>query len=389
VAVALTRGVPVRGRVTEGAGGKTVAGARVDFWAKGLKLPEGVRRPRHVQTGADGVFRALLPPASWHLLVNAAKPDYVFQKIAVDKVVDGKVAGKEDRYFRPDAWHALDLKPGTGAQEVVIRLERAPLLRGRVVGPDGKPVAAARLLAVSSTPVPAGASPDGTNQFLRRVSLDLTGTPGAFRQWMIGPAPSESPPGAVEIRDGTFSLPAHDPEGTYRLFFLGADGKLGGITQVQAKQARGEPVTVHLAPCGSARARFVDAMGKPAADHQVEVQLLVSPRTQAAPAAGTADAVRNRIDLLLSDGWELDREVPDAVTLRAFLPIIRKGGPRTDAEGRLTLPGLIPGAAYRISGVVGGTREFRVEAGQAIDLGELRLPPTKEAPKAKAAPAGK
>jgi hypothetical protein len=313
----------------------------------------------------------------------------VFQKIAVDKVVDGKAEGKEDRYFRPDGWHALDLKPGAGAQEVVIRLLRAPLLRGRVVGPDGKPVAAARLLAVSSTPAPGGGSPDETNQFLRRVSLDLTGTPGAFRQWMIGQAPSASPPGAVEIRDGTFALPAHDPEGTYRLFFLGADGKLGGITQVQAEQAGGEPVTVRLAPCGSALARFVDAKGKPAADHEVQVQLLLNPRTQAARAAGTADAVRKRIDLLLSDGWELDLAVPDVVALKAFLPIIRKGGPRTDAEGLLTVPGLIPGAGYRISGVEGGPREFRVEAGQAIDLGELRLPAPKEAPGPKAAPASK
>src|SRR5262249_44320559 len=155
------------------------AGGGVDFWSKGLKLPEGVRHPRAVHTAADGTFAALLPPGSWHLLVNGPEPVYLYHPIAIDKLTgeavrkvetapradkakpskaeqgeqkvsrvfealfdwisaDGSDPGHQGR-FSPDAWLALDLKAGVGPREVTVTLRRAPLLRGQVVGPDGKP----------------------------------------------------------------------------------------------------------------------------------------------------------------------------------------------------------------------------------------------------------
>jgi hypothetical protein len=86
--IQMPRGVPLRGRVTES--GKPIAGARVDFWSKALQLPEGVRLPRSVKTGADGAFVALLPPAVWHVLVNSANSDYLCQKVPADKLTDGR-----------------------------------------------------------------------------------------------------------------------------------------------------------------------------------------------------------------------------------------------------------------------------------------------------------
>jgi hypothetical protein len=51
----------------------------------------------------------------------------------------------------------------------------------------------------------------------------------------------------------------------------------------------------------------------------------------------------------------------------------------TDAEGRITLPALIPGATYRIERIEKGNsvvdKEFTVEGSAAIDLGEITVAP--------------
>lgn len=48
-------------------------------------------------------------------------------------------------------------------------------------------------------------------------------------------------------------------------------------------------------------------------------------------------------------------------------------GPRTDAEGKIILPCLVPGANYRISQLDGKARDFTVEPGQTVDLGDVRV----------------
>jgi beta-lactamase regulating signal transducer with metallopeptidase domain len=390
--IPLTRGVPVRGKVTEAGSGQRVAAARVDFWAKGLKLPEGVRHPRYVMTGKDGGFRALLPPGSWHLLVNAARPDYVYQKISLDKLVEDEARqpppdakNRKEQFFRPDGWAALDLKTGEAAREVEVRVQRAPLLRGRVVGPDGEVVAKARMVYYPGPPAPPAGGRAWEEEYLRRLSLDLTGRVNINDvAWHAGPAPAPRP-GPVELRDGTFTLTANNPEGTYRLYFLGADGKLGGTAQLQGKQAGSEPVTVRLAPCGTATARFLDAKGQPAADYRPQVQLVLAPRTKPAPKAETPQRIELLIDWI--DGPNVARpRVPRTVMLKDLDPTRYGDRFRTDAEGRVTLPALIPGATYRIHELQGSLRDFRVEAGQPVDLGDLRLPPPPPAQPAPTAP---
>jgi hypothetical protein len=48
-------------------------------------------------------------------------------------------------------------------------------------------------------------------------------------------------------------------------------------------------------------------------------------------------------------------------------------GPRTDAEGRITLPNLVPGATYRISKFDGKAKDFTVEPGKKLDLGDIAV----------------
>jgi RNA polymerase sigma factor (sigma-70 family) len=372
VNLTLVRGVHVRGRVTEAPGGKAVAAARVDFWSKGLKLPEGVRHPRAVQTGPDGTFRALLPTGPWHLLVNGPEPVYRYQPIAIDRLTEegGKPQGFQVRKdgsvrpavpegtgrFYPDAWVPLELKPGP-AREVAVTLRRAPLLRGRVVGPDGKPLA--RVLGVRRPALPAE-SAAFLDKFTRRLFLDLTGKVPtvAHMALMSAGQPSGSPLAPVELRDGAFSIPVLDPKATYPVHFFDPDRKLGAFVELKGEQAGKDPVTVRLSPCGSARARFVDAGGKALAGYRPSLWLLLPPGPHPVPR-NVAEVVKGRMHL------------GDALWAAGLDPARYGAGPRTDARGRVTLPALIPGATYRLLLADGKARDFTVRAGETLDLADL------------------
>jgi RNA polymerase sigma factor (sigma-70 family) len=141
VRLALRRGVLVRGKVTEKASGQPVARARVDFWSRGLKLPERAVYPGPVLCGKDGDFHLVVPAGKSHLLVNAPRldngwdPEFVGQKIPVptltadlDKVdlIRGAPVPLPDRepHCYPCAWTALDLRPGAAPVDLTITLRR-------------------------------------------------------------------------------------------------------------------------------------------------------------------------------------------------------------------------------------------------------------------------
>jgi hypothetical protein len=98
--------------------------------------------------------------------------------------------------------------------------------------------------------------------------------------------------------------------------------------------------------------RLVDAAGKPLAKHKPWLQLVVTP----GPPANQA----------LAEG-KLAAEVVTLIDQHHY----RGGDPCTDAEGFITLQGLIPGATYRIkkSQLAGEVlQDFTVEAGQTREL---------------------
>src|SRR5262249_26341944 len=121
-------------------------------------------------------------------------------------------------------------------------LKRAVTVKGRVIGPDGKPVAGALMLSR------LGVSP-------------LTS------QWL--PAP-------VVLREGRFELHGCDPEKSYPIHFLDAKNKAGATVEVSGKQSGGE-VTVRLMPCGAATTRLLDADDKPVANSRVWLEVVVTP----------------------------------------------------------------------------------------------------------------
>jgi RNA polymerase sigma factor (sigma-70 family) len=307
VALALPRGVLVRGRVAEARSGKPIAGVLV-------RDAVGLWTNPTVETAADGRFSIAVAPGRGHLIFKGPGNDYIPVEATEADLEGGKPRGGR---FYPDALVPLDLKPGAEPAELSVRLRRGVTIRGRLIGPGGKPPADAVLLCWS--------------QVRRHVPY-----------WFSA---------AVPVRDGRFELRGCDPERAYPLYFLDARNQLGASAKLSVKEAGGKEVTVRLSPCGSAAARFVDERGKSLAGFRAPFYFVVRPGPQESATEPTADSdIVANVDRLHYPG--------------AGLP--------ADAEGRCRYPALIPGATYRLLDYdLKVVREFRVAAGQALSLGDL------------------
>jgi RNA polymerase sigma factor (sigma-70 family) len=301
--LALERGVLVRGKVTDAASGQPVADAIVHDGAHVWT--------RYARTGADGTFRIAVGAGRGHLLVKGPNNDFIGVEITAGEVAGGKRSGKP---YHPDAVIALDTKVGAEAVEVSAKLRRGVTLRGRLVGPDGKPMAEGVLCC--------------WNQLRPEVA-----------EWYRA---------AVAVRDGQFELRGCDPERTYPVYFLDAKNKLGASVTLSAKEAGDRPPTVRLERCGSATVRFVDREGKPRAGYRPFVDLVARPG---------------------------DKDVEPVRDFISYTDPLHYGGlgPAADAEGRCTFPVLIPGATYQILGN-DLSKEFTVKSGETRNLGDVVVP---------------
>ncbi len=338
--LALLRGVLIHGKVTEEDSGQPVPGAAVEFVSHAE--PHNGERTIVNVTASDGSFRLGAMPGTGHLFIRGPSDDYVLQAIGSRMYDEGQPGG------HPIYSHAvrfLDLKPGLDSQEVNPVLRRGATVTGRVVGPDGQPVRSA--------------------WFFSRVALWAS---GVWRQWR-----GED---YGHVHDGRFEVHGLEPETDVPVYFLDPKRKLGGVVNLSAKSATGGPVTVRLEPCGAARARIVGPGGKPIAAYPprpvrgeyhrlLRFSMVVTP----GPPSSTA---RGQAALLAADEG----------TLTAVDPVNYATDLVSDADGRITLPVLIPGATYRfiddttaIRDVAGPEirKEFTVKPGEILDLGDLRV----------------
>jgi protocatechuate 3,4-dioxygenase beta subunit len=322
--LALRRGILIHGKVTEEGSGKPVAGALVDFLTP--------TRPRNLfgswtlaETTSDGSFGLGVEAGPGHIVVGIRGNDYAFQSIDY-----------RNQYVH--SCKALDLKPGIDSQEVNLVVRRGATVTGRVVGPDGRPVREAWMF-----------SP---------VILDP-------RQWTW-----RGWSGQIhgKVRDGRFAVHGLTPDGEVPVCFLDPTRKLGGVVKLSARSAAGGPVTVRLEPCGAARARVVDPEGKPLAKplSNLVVNMVMTPGPVAYPSvpnkSGRPAALEDRLS-------RID-------------PVNYTGDLTPNADGRITLLVLIPGATYRFieytAAVRGQTgpeirKEFTVKPGETVDLGDIRI----------------
>jgi RNA polymerase sigma factor (sigma-70 family) len=341
VEVKLPRGVLVRGKVTEAGSGKPVAGAYVTH---------GGLRETYAVTGPDGSYQLGVPAGAGRLTATHPSGEYIPQIVgSAGGGINNPGGGSFDKPAGdPSYYHAvvgLDLKADEKVKEVNLTLRRGVTVRGRLVGPDDKPIASAVMFVSGHKP-----------------RFEGTMHP-------------------VHVRGGQFEVRGLDPDKAYRLLFLehpnmpglmmtteaidsfgqlwlkpllGPANKLGASVEVSPKKVDGELV-VKLAPCGSARVRLVDGDGKPLANYTPWLQLVVTP------GPPIHKALEDKV---------LAAEV---VTLSGRYGSQDAGDPRTDADGYITFQGLIPGATYRLKKTNVEPRnevikDFSVEAGKTSEL---------------------
>jgi RNA polymerase sigma factor (sigma-70 family) len=332
VNLSLPRGVLIRGKVTEDGSGKPVAGARVACNA-GYEQSVG--------TGPDGSFQVGVAPGGVRVLVSHPSGEYI-------PVIVGSAGGTLEKPVGDPAYHHavldVEVKKDEKVKEVNVTLRRGVTVKGRLVGPDDKPIASA-VMFVSG----------------HRPRFENTMHP-------------------VLVRGGRFEVRGLDPEKTYRLSFLehpslpppmvtpeslqgfpqlymkellGPQNKLGMSVEVSPKKVK-EDLTVKLAACGKAKVRFVDGAGKPLANYSPWLQLVVTPGPRIFQALEDKTLAAEVITLTGRYGGQIANNP-------------------TDAQGYVTFEGLIPGATYRLKKTDQEPnndvlKDFTTEASKTLEL---------------------
>jgi hypothetical protein len=327
VNIALRRGVIVCGVVAVAPGGKPVAGASVEFQPRTANNPffKADVNPffsdykEIAVTGADGKFAITVLPGPGHLLINAPTNDYVHREVVTRKLFGG--IGPNRRHYA-DGLVELNLKPETETHQVKVALRRGVTLEGKVVGPDGKAVAAASL----------------------------------FCRSYVASGHTLNPVVTLAVKEGRFRVPGWDPSRPEPLYFLDPQRGLGGVAKIDPK-AVGEGLTVKVQKCGVAKVRFVDKDGRPLANMRVGVEIPISPGV-----SFFDPAAQQEYQLMADCAW-LGNLDPD-----------NNRELHTDAQGRVVLRNLIPGARHWIVGTRPTGEMFRLpgeilaEAGKTVDL---------------------
>ena len=231
-------------------------------------------------------------------------------------------------HMYPDAHAVLDIKDGEATHPLELRLRRGVTVAGRVVAPDGKPVAEA--FAFGRSYVPYGE---------RRLPLAVGST---------------ATPPQIEVKDGRFEIPGCDPEKPVTFYFLDVEGP--------ARGHRGD-----LGRVGGERADHGAAPAHGVGPHPPEgprrqgARLLRGPQPARRPEAGHHPRPRLR-----GDQQEHRSVIPGDFAYQINLDFDPDNLPQPGPDGRMTLRNLIPGAPYRFRG-----RDFTPEPGQTIDLGDV------------------
>lgn len=327
--IKVRRGVLIRGKVT-------VAGTNHPLGASSIQfIPMRVPGGDSVLSGwqaivasqDDGSFQIAVPAGKGHLLVFGPTGDYILDEIGSNKLYGDRPGG---RRYHAHAIFPYEVKAGDPPHEVAAALRPGVTIKGRVEGPDGRTITDGFILTTLRI--------EAFNPFWR----------GDYR---------------VPVRDGRFELHGLDPKGSTRIQLLDPGQEWGTAVEVSGKQA-GEDLTIRLEPCGRAKARFVGPDGKPVANHRPTVEFVARPGP-----SRYSRGERERAEL------SADAELIANVDRKHYGNM-----PRSDAEGRLTLISLIPGALYRIIDFstvndpkkgIQVRKDFSVKPGEMLDLGDI------------------
>jgi hypothetical protein len=321
----LTRGVWVDVTTTDKATGEPVPGF-VSYFA----LPKKPSEDRFSRPYADayndftpirndGTFRFVAAPQR---AILGFRADWEKYPIAREAATVELPSGLSPSNYQ--AFTAIDPKPEGGPVKVSFVLDARRAVAGRLVDPDGRPVAGA---------LPAGLRDD----------------------WFWGPD--------LPLKTDRFRAIGLDPARPRLVAFAQPERKLAGSVVLRGDEPG--PVTVRLVPWAMVFGRLLDADGRPVKDADLSFTE-VPPAKPGQPRATDAG-------LLVTD--------PRPSKASRF--------PRTDAEGRFRVEGLIPGLKYNLAlydrkkTTIRGQVTWQglaftgvvVEPGEVKDLGDVRLLP--------------
>jgi hypothetical protein len=334
--LSLQRGLILRGKVTEHGSGRHVAGAVVNFFGnRNADDDRSVRASGPGETGADGLFTLTVPARKGYLIARGPSDDYLLEGLDRGLLFFGQPGGAR---VYAHAFATFDPKSASASQEVSdveIALRPGVTVKGRVVGPDGQPIAEAWIFS----------------------RINLSRRAPLFRPW-FGDAHGTA-------RNGQFELHGLDPNSEIPVSFFEPKRKLGATVRLSGKATSAEPIVVKLEPCATATARLVGPDGNPLGgfSHRAIFSMVVTP--------GEYSPVKARKEgtLLADEGFLADID-----------PINYRDNQTSDAQGRTVFPALIPGATYRIVDRMSRTpsgpqlrKEFTVKPGEKLDLGDILI----------------
>jgi RNA polymerase sigma factor (sigma-70 family) len=327
--IRLTRGVLIRGKVTEQGTGRPLPASSIQFipTRSDDRVLSGWQAI--VASGDDGSFAIAVLPGKGHLLVYGPTADYILNEIGSNLLYGHGPGGMR---YRAHAIIPYEVKAGDLPREVAAELRPGATIKGRVEGPDG--------------------------QTITRATIITTLRAEAYNPHWRGDY-------QIPVADGRFELHGLDPKGTARVHILDADHEWGATVEASGQKAD-EELVVRLQPCGKATARFVGPDGKPIAGHQPTFDFVATPgpgRFSRAP--------KDRAEL------SADEDFVANVDRKHYWHL-----PRTGADGRFAMASLIPGALYRLSDFSTANdekkgmqvrREFTVKPGETLDLGDILI----------------
>jgi len=189
VDVALPRGVAISGKVTEEGSGKPVAGAVVAFRPNTIIRTAPVGMSTTATTRWDGSFQIAALPGPGFLIVQGPSDEFVLRVTGADLGVDQ--ARPSGRRFYAHAFTFLDVKPSSTGHGASVTLERGLTVKGRVVGPDDRPVPDALIIS---------------RLILRAMAF------GGWKLWL--------PQTTGHVRDGRFQLHGLDQDTNAPVYFF-------------------------------------------------------------------------------------------------------------------------------------------------------------------------
>jgi hypothetical protein len=331
--IELPRGVLLEGKVTDAATGQPLAGSNIQYIPYRAAHREDIlcESESSVASNKDGSFQITVTPGKGHLLIFGPTSHYVLEEISSNQL-DGLEPG--GRRFHAHKIIPYDVKQGTKPALVEAKLRPGLTITGRVVGPNGQKATRGQLLS----------------------ALEITED---------SPLWSASSGQYLTPNGGQFTLNGLAPETRSRLSILDDEHEWGATVEISGKQA-GKELIVQLQPCGRAKARFVGPDGKPVVGHFADLQFVATD----GPHESSAKAAK---------GGQFAAEAED---LGNFGLADHGNDRRTDANGQITLPALIPGAHYRINDIstsedeangVQVRKDFIVKAGETLELGDILI----------------